>query len=176
MEPIRIIYAIIFQDGKAYVGQTGDMEKRQRDHYRRARKKNPPNRSLYAALREQGENVEWRIIRRVRGYEAAARAEKQAIIAMNALTPSGYNLTLHCKARPLTETARQKLIAAQTGKVASAESRARMSAGQRGRKHPPEVIEKIRKGNIGKKRTAATRENIAAARRGAVCGAGGGLL
>ena len=50
------------------------------------------------------------------------------------------------------------------GLVVSAETRAKQSAAKKGRKLPPEHIEKTRKGNTGQKRTVAQRQNMSRSR------------
>lgn len=53
-----------------------------------------------------------------------------------------------------------------TGLIASAETRAKLSAARKGKKLSPETVEKIRLGNIGKKYTDEAKAKIGAKSRG----------
>jgi group I intron endonuclease len=90
-----------------------------------------------------------------------------------------FEVILHCTAEyfPVTETFcinmhrpmvyNQRDVAnTNKGKKASLETKQKMSIAQRKRTQPLEVIEKIRVGNLGKKRSAITKEKISKSKQG----------
>ena len=84
--------------------------------------------------------------------------------------PGGYNMMLcgqmNRQGMKHTPEALAKMSAAQTGRVKSEETRAKIGAAHKGRKHSPEEIEKHRQAILGTKASDETRAKMSAARKG----------
>ncbi len=125
---------------------------------RRGRKASPEHRARISAaltgLRKSPEHVA--------RNAAARRGAKQTPehVARRAATRVGKKMP------PRTPEHAAKLTAVHIGRVASLETRKRMSEAHRGRVHSPETIEKMRQAKLGKKFSAEHCANMGAARCG----------
>lgn len=140
---IYYIYMITcLVSGKKYIGKAKDPAARYRDHC-----KPRTNTALAHAFRKHGrENMRMEIIASCLSEADAFNAERALIVQHGTKRPHGYNLTDGGEGATGTiagpET-RAKISAANKGKIVSAETRARMSAFQKGRKKSPEQVAKL---------------------------------
>jgi len=157
-----VVYLLTSPSRKQYVGQTWDYETRMCAY---KNKQARGQAALHAAIRKYGwENFTSVIIAQgIQTQSALDATEKAFIRLLNTIAPNGYNLMSGGGGGKHHAETRAKLSAAQRGeknhnfgKSPSAETRAKLSASKRGEKHP----------NFGKKHTAATRAKMSAANRG----------
>lgn len=81
-------------NGKSYIGQTIDFERRKHIHIHRRDSHCDPNSIFHMALDKYGEeNFEWTILMTVPGKKFANSAERAMIRKYNTYKPNGYNLT-----------------------------------------------------------------------------------
>ena len=157
-------------NGKTYIGQTaGEFKRRKADHVRKA------NAGLYPycfhnAIRKHGPDAfAWEIICSCSSKNKADAREVEFIKTFNSKVPSGYNMTDGGEGsvgyRPSEETKKknskaQKMFIQRTGRANflgmkhTAETRAKITAAQTGKKRGPhsnEHNEKIRKALQGRK-------------------------
>lgn len=78
------------------------------------------------------------------------------------LAPRGYNLVSHSDGVSIASDETRAKISARS-KAMSAVSRAKIGAANRGKRHSPETLERMRISQTGKKRTAETVERVRAA-------------
>lgn len=76
-------------NGKVYIGQTNNIQKRWSNH----KNNNDPNMVIARAIRKYGiENFDFRVLLKNLTIEEANEKEKQLIIEKNSLVPNGYNV------------------------------------------------------------------------------------
>lgn len=181
------LYKLDFANGKSYIGiTTRSAEERLHGHRARCRSNKGGDAALYHAWRKHGEPV--LTVLAVVEDKDLAETEIRAIKAFNTLVPNGYNVTAGGDTSPMvlpqvaakvsaTKSGvplsedhkaalsvaqrgkpRPALSAALTGKKASDDTRAKMSASAKAHKKSPEHIAKLRI-------SAAKARSAAAARR-----------
>ena len=182
------LYKLDFSNGKSYIGiTTRSADERFNGHRARCRSVKGGDSALYRAWRKHGEPV--LTVLAVVEDRDLAETEIRAIKAFSTLVPNGYNVLEggqvspmvlpHVAAKvsstktgvPLSEShkaslsiaqrgkPRPALSAALTGKKASEETRAKMSASAKAHKKSPEHIAKLRI-SAAKAREAATTRRI----------------
>lgn len=85
------IYVAISPSGKKYVGLTNDLIKRIKDHFRNA--KTRPKAPFHFALRKYGQDIKFEVIKSGLSKEQAKEEEKKFIVHLNTFSPNGYNCT-----------------------------------------------------------------------------------
>ena len=152
-------------NGKRYVGQTTrTVEERFKEHAK-------ADSHLGRAIRKYGvENFKYGVIKTCATAEELNYWEKYFIAALKTKSPIGYNHTDGGdNGFTMSPETRAKLSAAGRGRKHSPESRAKMAAAHRGVKRSPETIAKMSAANKGKKLSAEHRAKISAAGRGRAC-------
>ncbi len=145
-ELVRLAWLYAIADrvsGRAYIGQAYDIKKRWVTHRLRAKagQKHP----LYAALRKRPDDLEFLILLHDR-LDVIDRAERDLIVLANTLWPQGYNLKTGGRAAfEYADEVRERILAAN---------------------RTPEVREKRRRANLGKKASRETRRRLSEAHRG----------
>jgi group I intron endonuclease len=123
-------------NGKGYIGQTINLEKRLRDY-----KNTKTDHLISRAIRKYGfENFSWEIICECFSKKEMDKKEKYYIIYFDTRFPNGYNLTDGGEGN--------------LGWIPTEETRKKMSAWQKGKRKPPrskEWCENISKAKKGKK-------------------------
>jgi group I intron endonuclease len=142
--------------GEKYVGCSGDVAKRWREHKLCARKPEAQSR-LYLCMKRYGiKNFSIEVIASARGLEDAQMCERSLIGQHNTYMPHGLNMTLGGEGAdghiPGAST-RAKMSAAGKGRKKSAEWRAKISAAHMGKKKSPEAVEKSRASRMGMRPT-----------------------
>jgi len=154
----HIVYCALNKiNGKRYIGTTRhSLETRRREHEKQAR--NVRRTYLHKSMHKHGISAfDWMVLNTYSNLNDAREGEKQFIHFYDTFAPKGYNLTLGGEgALGVTVSAetRAKISAANTGRRHTAESRARMSRAQTGRKHSAETRSRISSGQMGKKQAA----------------------
>ena len=161
-------------NGKVYIGQAQDIEKRWKDHIKDSEK---GNQVIYRAMRKYGvENFSFEVVEEC-SIEELDEKEIYYIEEYNsyihAENSNGYNMTLGgggVRGYKLSKEARDKISRVHKGKVASQELREIRSRNSRGENNPNygkhwsnEIKEKIRQGNRGRKHTEEERLKISKA-------------
>ena len=157
---------------KVYVGQSCNVARRFAKHRAAPRAGRHINKHLQAAWGQYGEDsFEFRVIELV--PEALLNPREVSWIDFyKAADPAfGYNKTYGGDGGrgQLTPEVREKIAAANRGRVTPPEVRAKQSAARLGRKfgpRDPAVVEKIRQANLGKKRTPEHNTRMSLARKG----------
>lgn len=178
-------------NGKMYIGQAVDNEKRWGDHKSELRRNCHINRHLQSAWNKYGENnFEFTILCECDESQLNTK-EIEYISKLRSYDPDfGYNKTYGGEGgRPTEETrrklseankgktrseeTRQKLSEAHTGKTLSEETRQKMSEAKKGEnnsmygKHPSkETRQKISEANKGRTRSEETRQKLSEANKG----------
>ena len=171
-----IIYRVTNQkNGKIYIGQTRQsLEDRRADHLRKAFTHSSQS-HFHAALRKHGKDVfSWEAIETVETLQILNEREAFWINHYQSSNPDvGYNLTLGGGQIVFHESVCQRISKnvsgsrnGNFGKPKSAETKAKMSAAQKGRKKTPEQIEKMRVVATGKKMSQETIEKMRLAHTG----------
>lgn len=179
---MRYIYKIINRvNGKHYVGQTNDLEKRWKGHLQCA--ENESGYLLHNAIRKYGcENFEFEMIEACED-EDANELEKKWILHYESFD-KGYNLTSggdsefkrseltiqrmseSKRGHEVSEETRKKIGDANRGRVMSKETREKMSRSRKGHEVSEETREKIREKHIGKNVSEETRKKISESKMG----------
>lgn len=142
-----IIYCYISPNGKKYIGQTWDEERRKGEH-RRA--KGGCTHFHYAIKKYGFDNFQYYVLHKnIKNQSDLDKIKANEIIKNNSIHPFGYNLK----------------ISGQCG-IVSDEMRMKMSKAQKGRKHNKETKEKMSAWQIGKKLSEETKKKISAAHAG----------
>jgi group I intron endonuclease len=139
---------------KWYVGQSANIERRWGSHrYKLSAADKSCNPHFQAAWSKYGEAAFTLIVLEV-VLDATLLTEKEEFWITEKLTTSCgvYN--------------KRAASVSNLGTKFSAESRARMSVGQKGRRHSPEAIKKSADSRRGKKRSLVTREKMSIAKKG----------
>lgn len=163
-------------NGKAYIGVTNNPKRRFSEHKSYARSKVKKFKcALYDAMLKYGfQNFSFDVLAECYSEKELMTCERALISTHNtwAKFGAGYNITLGGEGtygRIISQETRDKLSAAKRGKKHSAESRARMSESQMGKKHgplPDAVKEKMRVAKIGKITGDETKKKISTALTG----------
>jgi|LakMenE18May11ns_1017448.scaffolds.fasta_scaffold9838961_2 group I intron endonuclease len=162
------VYAIIHRDtGMVYVGSSADIQLRISAHLRAARiGKNSP---LYRAMRASGASAfDLEVLERCE-KELNKSRENFYIALMGAASANGFNVlkTAHAyHGRVVSESTRERLRVAATGRKQSPEAIERTASANRGRKCSAETRAKIGAANRGKKRTSEQIAQRTASRAG----------
>ena len=135
-----LIYKHTSPSGKSYIGQTNDIDRRNRDH----------NRSYSGctafcnAIQKYGWNsFTHEILIDNLTLEQANILEEHFIAQYNTLSPNGYNLTTGGNNRLLSEETKQKIRQARLGIKRSEETKRRMSIANIGKKVSIETKQKL---------------------------------
>lgn len=132
---------------RGYIGQSWFYQHRKRDHIRCAAAGNKG--AFYDALRAHGADaVQWQIIGVASTQERLDELERECIRVYGTMSPQGWNLT-----------------EGGMGGIPSAETRANMSAAQKGRKHTAETRAKISAANMGRKPSAESRAKMSVSQK-----------
>jgi group I intron endonuclease len=179
---MRYIYKITNKvNGKIYIGQTNDIEKRWKDHLSAVR--NNFGFFIHNSIRKRGiDNFVFEVIEECEDIETNDR-EKFWISHYDSFH-NGYNLTSggdcdfnRCEETILkmsrskmghivTNETREKIGRANSGRVFSEESREKMSKSQMGHEVSHETREKIREKHLGKVVSEETRKKISESKLG----------
>lgn len=165
------LYKLTFANGKEYIGITrSTMARRFYDHKKAARNGSYPY-AIYTAWRKYGEPI-LSVLAVVEDADLCD-AERRAIKKFNTKAPHGYNLTDGGEGvvgKEVTQATRDKLRAANLGKIQSPETRAKRSLSLTGRPVSAETRAKIGAANAirskGKTHSLETRAKIGALSKG----------
>ena len=146
-------------NGKAYIGFTsGSLEKRQKAHYQTAFY-TKTNRSFPNALRKYGwDKFEWDILYQSTDIYHTLNEMEPFFIKEHETYTKGYNRSTGGEGPKnviISEETRKKMSAAKKGKP----------SWNKGRKHSPESIEKMRLAKLGKKHSEATKKKMSLVER-----------
>lgn len=153
---------------KVYIGQTDNMERRDKEHTFHGHK----TVALDCAIKKYGrENFSLDIVLIVESAEQADQEEIYWIARMREFMgkENVYNILdggHGSRGRPVSEETRRKISKANTGKRHSPEARAKMSAFRKDKKLSPESIKKLSESLKGHKVSQETRDKIAKKRLG----------
>ena len=184
-EKICGIYCIEnLANGKKYIGQTIELNKRWHHHILLLRKNGHRNKYLQNSWNKHGEeNFKFYILEYCEpSIEILNSLEAYYINKLKTKNPHGYNLTDGGDGTPGREQTEEFKIFISgvmsgnknwLGKKHSAETKKKMSEAQRGEKHPmfgkhhtKEAVEKIRTAQIGRKHTEESKIKIGKAQEG----------
>jgi group I intron endonuclease len=163
----RGIYALVnLQDGKIYIGSSSDIKKRVHDHLYLLRQNQHPNSHLQYAFNKYGESAfELRLLQEIAIDDELLVAEQYWLDYTRCYNHQfGYNIDPSAKRTFLSEETRAKISAGNRGKTRSQEVRERIRATLKGRSLPEETRIKM----AGRTHSDETRKKIAEAGRGRV--------
>lgn len=171
-----VVYIAINKiNGKVYIGQTTQpFNLRKIDHKRKAQLYSSKS-HFHAAIRKYGfDAFSWKVLETVLFREALNKAERYWIRFYKSTDPKrGYNNTTGGDSFELTTDAKNKLSKSlmgqnnpNFGKPKSPETKARMSASQKGRKQSPSHTEKSRLARIGRHLSEEHKQHIRLAHLG----------
>lgn len=170
MTPYGIIYCITNTlTGKSYVGQTTlSLVDRWGLHKSAALGGHPGCLYFYNSIRKHGvQAFNLQVLDTASDLETLNQKEIHWICKLDTLVPKGYNLMLggkgHGKHSPETI---ERMRLAHTGKKASEEARATMSAAQKGRVLSDSARANNRKAQLGKKLSEETKMKMSLAKKG----------
>jgi group I intron endonuclease len=124
-ESIYLIYKHTSPSGKSYIGQTKDYEQRCQQH--RAEKSNC--RAFSAAIKKYGwDNFTHEMLVECITEDEANTLEVKFILEHHTLSPGGYNLREGGRNRSPSCETRAKMSASQKGRIHTEESKAKISA------------------------------------------------
>jgi len=166
--PIRAVYAIICDDGRAYVGGSCDMQDRWWNHSSALNRGVHRNRLMQAAWSEKGATAF-----RFQCLEVVERPADLTAVEqrwMDHLRDRGGLFNLAPEAGRSagvihTEETKRKMGEPKRGRTLSEEHRAKLSAVGKGRVFSPEHRARIGEANRRRVQTAETRAKISASRR-----------
>jgi len=170
-------------NGKVYIGQTVNADRRWSDHKWLSKKKH--EQYVHSAMNKYGiENFSFEVIAECKLPDDANEAEKQLIIQYDSRNPEkGYNLApggetawntgLPAEQQPMygkhhSEDSKKKISESNMGKLNphSEEWREKASKAHKGRPKTEEWKEKISQSNLGVKRSLDTRQAMSEAKLG----------
>lgn len=131
-------------NGKAYVGQTRrSLSTRRKEHIRHARQEWRTKMLFHKALVKYGEDAfEWQEVACSDDVEALDCAEREWIVHLNSMDPSGYNLeTGGSRNKFLSDKTKRLLSEKNMGHSVSEETRAAISNSKRGQVYAPRTVE-----------------------------------
>ena len=175
------VYAIVFDNGKMYVGQAVDIRRRFSEH--RTQATTNDRYPLYRAMRKHTFTFEI-LCNCAEGY--LNTIETELIERLNSLSPNGYNLreggshgrlapeacakiSLTHKGKPKSPEHKSKISAAQKGRAVPLDRRAKISAALTGRTNGPlsdEHRAKLSRAQTGIPKTAEHRRKLSEANAG----------
>ena len=127
-------------NGKCYVGQTWNLQRRIRDH----NNGNGYAKLLAYAIKKYGaNNFDVRVITCCDSQEDLDQAEKAQIQVNNTLAPHGYNLALGGAHGKHTDSTKQLIGSYHRNKVVSQSTRDKLRAKNQGKKPTPQTVSKI---------------------------------
>jgi group I intron endonuclease len=155
-----LVYKHTAPNGKAYIGQTHDYQKRCREH-----KNKKGCIAFHRAIQKYGwNNFKHEILKDGLTIEEANHWEEFYIKRFNTIKPNGYNIRSGGNNSRLHESSKKKIGDANRGRIVSEETRKKlatfkgknhteshktyMSNKLKGRKFSPETIEKMRQAAI----------------------------
>ena len=172
-EDAGVVYLLTNKvNGKQYVGQSWNYEKRMAEYRRGACKRQS---AIHAAIAKHGWNnfTAVKIVQGIETQEWLDKIETGYIKAFNTLSPHGYNLKSGGAHGKFSAESRKKIGEAQRGRKASQETRKKMSDAQRGERnhnfgksHSLETRKKIGAKSRGRTPSQETRNKISEAKRG----------
>ena len=166
------------KNGKAYVGQSANLDRRWPEHRYALNKGTHKNPYLQSAWNKHGEPAfEFEIVEEILQPALTEKEIKSILTAREqawcdkkkTIAPCGYNIRIAADSNlgiKMSEETRAKNSAAHMGKRHTAEARAKIGATQTGRKRSPATRAKIGATQTGKRHTAETRAKIGAAQTG----------
>ena len=167
-----VIYKLDFPNGKSYIGQTMDWEKRWKHHKTSSKRK---DQLLYHAWRKHEEPTPTFLYEGVH-EDYLDQLEIFAIKHWNTKLPNGYNLTdggAGPRGYKPTEEHKRKISESKKGeknynygKKLSEETKRKMSETRKGKPKSEEHKRKIGDAHIGKKRSEETRRKLSEMRKG----------
>ena len=160
-------------NGKQYVGQTINIEERYKQHRKDAKNENK-NSIFYRAIRKYGfDNFEFKVVETDIDISKIHEREKFWIKELNTKSPNGYNLTDGGEGTfgyRHTEEAKKKMSELKKGMKLSPEQIERLRRGNIGRKlseeHKKILVEAVKKANTGRKLTEEHKKRLAEYNRG----------
>lgn len=161
MEAKYLIYMHTAPNGKSYIGQTCNLQKRNHGHQTKA-----ACRAIHNAIQKYGwDNFNHEILAENLSLEEANKLEQRLIAAHNTLSPNGYNLRAGGNSGGRhSDEAKAKQRQAKLGKKHSPESIKKIS--QASKNQSVETREKQRKARLGRKHSDETKAKIAASKIG----------
>ena len=172
-----VVYRIYNKlNGKSYIGQTTEPDRRIRRHYNG--RGNSPH--LANAIKIYGkESFHYETLEDNVPEELLSKLEILNIRFFGSLTPNGYNLTIGgegTRGYKASEETKRKISKANKGRTLSSETRQKMSKARKGRPGKPRSSETRRKlsesmmgeknPNYGKSLTSETRQKMSKAKKG----------
>ena len=165
-------------NGKIYIGQTVDYEKRKASHIRALNAGYHRNRYLQSSWCKYGaEKFCFSFIQSC-DTQSLNELEKAYIANYNSLAPNGYNLTPGgegVRGLKWSEESRKKLSLSRSGKSIgphtkerSDETREKMSASMKARWQDESYCERVRQSHLGKTHSQETKEKMSKNRKGRV--------
>ena len=159
------IYKIWINDSSyIYIGQSKDLGKRNRSHIWDLKRGLHNNPKLQNAYNKYGA-YHFEVVE-LCSEERLNEREVYYIKKQNSLSPRGYNLKEGGDSGRHTEETKAKISAANKGKKRSEEAKANMSAANKGKKHSEESKAKMSAAKKGRKRSEEAKANISAALKG----------
>lgn len=168
-EAICGIYRIALNDGRCYVGQSVDIERRWRTERLELRNKKfngNPNHYLQNAWNKYGEDAFIFEILEECALDIDLTVREQFWMDTLNSAFNGRFAESSPKSVPRPPEVRAKISVAHLGMTYGPETRAKISKAKRGFIHSDQTKEKMRVAHTGKKFTAEHREKIGAAQRG----------
>lgn len=160
------------ENGKVYVGSAVNINRRWQEHRSGLKRGVHGNDRLKKAWGKYGESCfEFTILEKIEDIGQLVEREQFWIDDMNATDKNiGYNICpvagKTCLGVKRSEETKAKMSAAQKGKPRSLEQRAKIAATLKGRSPSPETVAKLAASNTGKRHTPETRAKISASHIG----------
>ncbi len=155
MSDVYLVYKHTAPNGKSYIGQTHNYQKRCKEH------KNQKNcLAFYNAIQKYGwNNFKHEILKDNLTLDEVNLWEELYIKHFNTMKPNGYNLRSGGNHSKITEEAKKKIGNANRGRIKTEEERKKLATWT-GKKHTEEQKYKIGKAHKGKIITEETRERM----------------
>lgn len=161
---IYCIYSKV--NGKEYIGSAHYIKSRIASHFCALRENKHHSIILQNHFNKYGEeDLEVRIVEELFDADQLVPKEQHYI---DTLKPrfNVCKIAGNCVGRPMLESTRQKLVAANLGKRLTEEHKEKLRITSTGRKHTPEAIEKLKLINKGRVRSKETREKLSKINKG----------
>jgi len=155
-------------NGKVYIGQATDVNKRWFDH-RKAVRINKPTQLIHHALIKYGlENFEFEVVASCKTQDDANTTETELVKQYNSFVGNGegYNATLGGMNAPKTEEWKQKVSQTLMGHEVSEETRQKISVAVTGSIRSEEFKKNVGDFWRGKERTEGHRQNLSDSLKG----------
>jgi group I intron endonuclease len=153
-------------NGKCYIGQTNDIERRWKEH-----KTKQPNTYIYRALKKYGVDAFTFEVLIECPIESLDFFEKAFILGYDSFGLGGYNLTEGgegTRGRKHSEETKEKIGKSNKGKIRSEETCNNISISKTGLKHSDEHKMKIGLAGIGRTHTDESRLKMSEAQKGRI--------